>query len=251
MSVNATVKILRFDPSVDQEPYYKEYEISDYDNASSGPLTVLKALHWINRYIEDVAYDYNCRKGFCGLCGMLIDGQAKLACETGVKNGGTVTLEPLSGFPVIRDLIVDTNKAYEQIVRSAVNIKTSSPDKVLQRVENSAEWYAKLQPHVMCRECYLCYASCMALQTGKKWGVFAGPAAMQQIYARHIDGIDESDRIAQAVELGLFECVQCGMCTQVCSAGIPTRENNLKMMEEAEGRGLKPKGEATSYWPMV
>lgn len=253
MSVYATVKVLRFDPSVDVEPYYQDYEITDYDNASSGPLTALKALHWINRYVEDVAYEYNCRKGYCGMCGMMINGQAKLACETTIKEGDAATLEPLAGFPVVRDLVVDTSKAYDKIVKSSVNIKTTSPDKVLQPVENSYQWYVELTPHTFCRECFLCYSSCTALQNANRWGSYAGPAAMHQIHLRHVDGIDESDRIAQAVDMGLFECMKCGMCTQVCPAGITTYENNLEMMEEAEKRGLKPESSDSkaSYWPML
>ena len=76
MTVSARVRILRFDPGIDPEPYYKDYDIADYDT-SAGPLTVLKALHWINLHIEPIAYDYNCRRTTCGLCGMMIDGEPK------------------------------------------------------------------------------------------------------------------------------------------------------------------------------
>lgn len=250
MAVNATVKVLRFDSTIDAEPYYKEYQIKDYDT-TAGPLTALKALHWINLHIEPIAYDYNCRRTSCGMCGMMVNGESKLACRTPIDDGETVTLDPLAGFPVVRDLIVDTERAHRRFVQSSASIKTSSPDKVLQPVADGEFWWNEISHHSTCRECMLCYSSCMALQPGNKWDKFAGPGALHQIYMRHIDGIDESDRIAQAVEMGLFECVQCGMCTKVCPARIPTKENNKKMMDIAEERSLKPQAESTSYWPMV
>jgi succinate dehydrogenase/fumarate reductase-like Fe-S protein len=74
---------------------------------------------------------------------------------------------------------------------------------------------------------------------------------MQQIYLRHIDGQDQSNRLEQAVYSGVFECMQCGNCTTVCPALIPAAENIKSMMDEAEAAGLKPSTERTSYWPLL
>ena len=250
MAVNAKVRILRFDPSVDSEPYEKEYEITGFDT-TSGPLSVLKALHWINNNIEPIAYDYNCRRASCGLCGMMINGEPRLACMTAIEDGDTVLLEPLAGFPVIRDLIVDNEKAKRRFVQASVNLKTSSPDKICKPIEPAEKWWDVISNHTFCRECMLCYSTCMSLQQADRWTTFAGPGALAQIYGKHISGIDESDRVAQAVEMGVFECMQCGNCTSVCPARIPTSENNKALMDEAESRGIAPKGDKTSWWPMI
>lgn len=250
MATSAKITILRFDPSVDAEPYTKDYEVKDFDT-TAGPLSVLKALHWINNNIEPIGYEYNCRRATCGLCGMMINGEARLACMTEVKDGDTVLLEPMPGFPVLRDLIVDTERAQRRFVQADVQLKTSSPDKVCQPINPPEKWWDTISNHTLCRECMLCYASCMALQNNDKWNVFAGPGALAQVYGKHISGIDESDRVAQAVDLGVFECMQCGMCSKVCPSRIPTMENNKALMEEAEQRGIAPKSENTSWWPMV
>jgi succinate dehydrogenase/fumarate reductase iron-sulfur protein len=250
MADSATLRIRRFDPSTDPEPYYKEYEITGFDT-ESGPLTVLKALHWINLHIEPIAYDYNCRRTSCGLCGVMVDGEAKLGCMAPITMGKEVTVEPLLGFPIIRDLIVDTSIAHQRFLQTSVSIKTSGPDEVCRTNISAENWWNVTSHHVSCRECMLCYSSCQALQSFNRWDSFAGPGALQQIYLRHIDEIDESDRVKQAVDLGVFECVQCGMCTKVCPAHIPTCENNRRLMDEAEQSGLKPSDERTSYWPML
>lgn len=250
MTVSATISIKRFDPSVDNEPYIKDYQIIDFDT-TIGPLSVLKALHWINNNVEPIAYDYNCRRASCGLCGMMVNGAAKLACMTQVNDGDEILLEPLSGFPVIRDLIVDNDRAHQRFVQASVNLKTSSPDAVCKPIDPPEKWWDELAAHNLCRECMLCYASCQALQQDNMWNTFAGPGALAQVYGKHISGIDESDRVAQAVELGVFQCVQCGMCSTVCPARIPTAQNNKNLMDEAIDRGIAPIDNETPWWPMI
>lgn len=242
-----TLTIVRFDPTMDTEPYEKTYEVPD--DPEFAPMTALKALHYINRFEEPIGYDFNCRRGSCGRCAVMIDGQPKLSCMFPLT--GSHRIEPLKGFPVLRDLIVDKESAYAKFVDTSHTIKTLSPDGVLAPM--SGEMYReKIYPLNFCRECMCCYASCQALHDFGKWASYAGPGAMQQLYLRHIDGMDKSARIDQAVFAGLFECVQCGNCTTVCPSLIPAAENIKEMMDEAEAQGLKPAvGEGTEYWPMI
>lgn len=240
------ITIERFDPTMDTQPHESTYEVPadpDFD-----PMTALKALHYINRYLEPIGYDYNCRRGTCGRCSIMVDGKPRLACLTELT--GKHTFAPLTGFPVVRDLIVDKKKAYARFVESNHTIKTLGPDDVLQPIDGDT-WRETIYPLNACRECMCCYAGCQALQAGKRWGAYAGPGAMQEIYLRSIDGEDASDRIGQAVFAGLFECVQCGNCTTNCPSGITAAENIKKMMDIATQRGLAPKtSESTSWWPM-
>mgnify|MGYP000630865479 CR=1 FL=1 len=97
------VRILRFNPAKDAQPYYKEYEVP----LSEG-LTVLMALNYIYENIDSsLAYYYSCRTGKCGGCTVMVNGKAVLACVTLVE--GDITIEPLPGFKVIKDLVVDTS----------------------------------------------------------------------------------------------------------------------------------------------
>ncbi|MDR0513975.1 MAG: 4Fe-4S dicluster domain-containing protein [Coriobacteriaceae bacterium] len=247
MPENFKISIMKHDPSLNEKPAKKTYEVPD--DPEFAPMTALKALHYINRYLEPVAYDYNCRRGTCGRCAMMIDGQPRLACLFPLS--GSHTLEPLFGFPVVRDLVVDKGEAYARFVNSNHSIKTLGPKQVLKPIPFK-HWEEKIYPLNSCRECMSCYASCQSWHLFNRKGSYAGPGAMQQIYLRHIDTEDKMDRIEQAVFSGLFECVQCGTCTQVCPALIPGSENIKAMMDEAEARGLKPaSGQATDYWPAL
>lgn len=241
------ITITRFDSSVDSEPYDVTYEVPD--DPDFAPMTALKALHWIDRYEEPIAYDFNCRSGTCGRCAIMIDGLPKLACYFVLT--GDHHLAPLTGFPVIRDLVVNKREAYLRFVQSDHTIKTLAPHEVLKPIDGEY-WRTVVFPLSACRECMCCYASCQALNEFDRWGTFAGPGVMQQIYLRHIDGEDKYDRLDQAVFSGVFECVQCGNCTKVCPSLIMCTENIKQMMDEAEAAGIKPAtDEEVSYWPLL
>jgi succinate dehydrogenase/fumarate reductase iron-sulfur protein len=240
------ITITHFDSSADTKAWTKTYSVPD--DPDFAPMTALKALHWINRYEAPVAYDYNCRRGSCGRCAIMIDGQPRLACLFALK--GSHSFAPLAGFPVLRDLIVDKRTAYAKFIASDHSIKTLAETDLLKPMDGRF-WREVVYPLNACRECMCCYASCNALNLFNKWGRFAGPGALQQVYLRHIDGEDRSDRIEQAVFLGLFECVQCGNCTSNCPSLIPCSENIQSMMDEAQSRGLKPQGTSSNHWPML
>jgi succinate dehydrogenase/fumarate reductase iron-sulfur protein len=227
MDASFNIRIRRFDPSRDEQPYIASYQVPDLPQ--SRPMTALKALHWIYRYQEPVAYDYNCRRGSCGRCAMMIDGLPRLACY--FQLSGEHLLEPLSGCPVIRDLVVDTSQWMRCFVESVNAIQASPADTM--RPISGEFWRDVIYPINACRECMCCYAVCRAVSPGKDGGNYLGPGAMQQIYLRHVDGADKADRLRQAVAGGLFECSQCGLCSLVCPARIPCAENIFTLMNAA------------------
>jgi succinate dehydrogenase/fumarate reductase iron-sulfur protein len=246
MPASYKITITLFDSSKDSKARDVTFEVPD--DPLFAPMTALKALHYINRYLAPIAYDYNCRRGTCGRCAMMIDDMPRLACTTELT--GTHRLAPLRGFPVIRDLVVDKQRAYQQFVASAHTIKTTGPADVLKPMDKTF-WEEVIYPLNACRECMCCYASCQSLQDFDRWGSYAGPGAMQEIFLRQIDGEDVANRIEQAVFAGLFQCVQCGNCTSNCPAGISASENIKTMMNEATKQGLAPTAKATNWWPMV
>ena len=95
------VRILRFNPAISEEPFYHGYEVPFVES-----LTVLMSLNYIYENIDSsLAYYYSCRTGKCGGCTVMVSGKAVQACATIVK--GDITVEPLSGYKVIKDLVVD------------------------------------------------------------------------------------------------------------------------------------------------
>ncbi len=240
MAESIIAKVFRFDPSTDAAPYYKEYEVP-YEDDGSGFMTGLQVLHYIYENIEPIAYDFNCRGSLCGRCSMRIDGKPGLACYTPLQPGEH-TFEPLGNLPIIRDLIIDRKPFAKRFVESGVAKKTVNPVKKSEDIDYNLYWNT-LERLNNCRECMACYDVCYALNNNNDWD-YIGPGAMAQIAFRHLDPHDDADRIEQAVFSGLWKCILCGACSQVCPAQIDHVSLFRGMREEAERRGLKPSEEA-------
>lgn len=228
-------KVLKYDPAVDAEPHYETYTV-DWVEDESGIMSALQVLVAINDKESQVAFDYCCHSSLCGRCSMMIDGKPALACVTPLTPGEH-TFEPLSGLPVVKDLVVEKSAPYERIVGVDVTVKTKEPISQFKDIDYDLYWNV-LEKLNMCRECMCCYSVCPAVAAG--WNGYVGPAAMGAIAQRYYDTVDESDRLAQAVYSGLFNCIQCGACQAACPGGIPLTELFGAMQKDAEERGLKP-----------
>lgn len=242
MAQNITAKILRFDPSVDAAPHFEEYDVPWIEDESN-IVTGLQVLKYVNENIEPITFDSCCYCSICGRCSIMIDGTPCLACATPLLPGKHA-FEPLRGFPVIRDLIVETDRAYTRFVDSVMENQTVEPIKTLCNYDYDFYWEV-LDRMSTCRECLCCYAACPALQERGAWDTFIGPGAMMQIGLRHLDGRDQSDRILQAVTSGLFQCDLCGECAAVCSSHIDIVGVVDIMQRAAAERGLVPANAVT------
>lgn len=242
--MSVTVKICKFNPGVDSEPYYITNEVPWHEDMS-----VLEAVRYVHDEIEPVSFDYCCRAASCGLCGMKVDGVAVLACIKKVEDESTLTVDPLDGFPVIRDLIVDRTKAKNKIL---ANRPAFSRDmEMTDPVPMSRESVLKTSILQQCRECLLCTSSCPVVQMGGM-DYYAGPTVMARIASRYYDEREgkAEERLAQAVEQGLQHCIQCGTCTSVCPKGDLLKIDGYEysfidhvrywkeMLAEAEEKGL-------------
>src|ERR1700682_1108831 len=105
--MHITLKIKRFNPESDQKAHWESYplEVEPTDR-------LLDALHQVKWYQDGtLALRRSCAHGICGSDNMRINGHNRLACKVLVKDvakdGGTVTVEPMLGLPVIKDLILD------------------------------------------------------------------------------------------------------------------------------------------------
>ncbi len=96
------VKVFRFDPSMDKEPYYKSYEVLFEPGMSA-----MDALDYIYQNLDSgiAYYDHaGCSLGICARCTGKINGKPGLMCQTVIQ--GDITLEPVSTSKVIKDLVV-------------------------------------------------------------------------------------------------------------------------------------------------
>ena len=242
----AKMKVFRFDPSVDTEPYYSEYEVPVDEGMS-----VLQGLHYIRENFDPISYEYSCRATSCGMCGMVVNGTPCFACCTPLEEGQSYTVEPLDRYPVVKDLVVDRS-AVEQRIRYVMP-QFSRSTEMVSPARLSGESYLSTSMLQQCRDCGICMSVC---PTVGMLGIekYAGPEVLVKIAARYFDEREgmEDMRLGQAVSEGLFSCIECGTCTTVCPKGdlIKTGDSPYsfidhvsyfkKMKEDAIAKGLKP-----------
>ena len=101
------IKVFRFDPTVDKEPQYKVYKVPCVG------YSVLNALQYAYaHYDRSLAFRAGCSgkgAGRCGACPVLINGVPALSCYKMVEEG--MVVEPHPKFELIKDLVVDRNRA--------------------------------------------------------------------------------------------------------------------------------------------
>jgi succinate dehydrogenase/fumarate reductase iron-sulfur protein len=101
MGESAVVHVFRFNPQDDERPVFQEFKVP-YDKKK----TVLDALQYIYESVDSsLAFRESCQSGFCGLCGLCVNGKTCLACATYMTK--RMKIEPLHGRTIIRDLVVD------------------------------------------------------------------------------------------------------------------------------------------------
>lgn len=206
------VTIQKYDPSVDEKPYFVDFDVEWHEN-----MTLLEALVACNDNCSPVVFDYSCRGRDCGRCAMALNGEPCLACVTLVNADGENVVTPLPGFPVVRDLVVDKTKVTGRVAKTMIRQRANALtlDEINAPVDPAI--YAKMDPLEHCARCGVCTAACpvVAAMGLKK---YAGPTQMIATALRFYDPYDQGDRVVEAVQNGLFNCIQCGKCDEVCKA---------------------------------
>ncbi|WP_136066938.1 succinate dehydrogenase iron-sulfur subunit [Modicisalibacter radicis] len=214
------VQIYRYHPEQDAAPHMEAFELGE-EFRQKMVLEVLESLKITN---PDLVYRRSCREGVCGSDGMNINGKNGLACITSVAEvlgkGNTLTLRPLPGMPVIRDLVVDQTlffKQFEKIRPYLINDETPPAVERLQSPEERDRLDGLY-------ECILC--ACCSSQCPSWWwnpDKFIGPAGLIQAYRFLNDSRDTASR-ERLTELedpfSVFRCRQIGNCMWVCPKGL-------------------------------
>ncbi len=211
------LKIFRFDPDVDPQPYYKEYFVE-----AQGNERVLDCLNRI-KWTQDgtIAYRMSCAHGVCGSDAMRINGKCSLACQKLVKDFDSkeILVEPLPSFKPLKDLIVDMNPFFERVAEIRPYLKASeAPEK--ERLQ-SPEDRKKVDLAIRCILCACCTASCPVVNQNDD---FCGPAPLVQAFRRIFDSRDDErlERLSQLnIENGAWACENHFECTRACPKEIP------------------------------
>ena len=228
--MNLTLKIWRQDGPSDRG-HLKTYEVSDV----SPDMSFLEMLDMLNEQLigrdeEPIAFDSDCREGICGMCGLMISGEAHgpektTTCQLHMRSfsdGETITIEPwrATAFPVIRDLVVDRT-AFDRIIQAGgfISVNTGSapdanstpiPKPDADRAFQAAE----------CIGCGACVAACpnasaMLFMSAKVTHLGELPQGQPERWSRVVD------MVAQHDHEGFGGCTNIGACSVACPKGIP------------------------------
>jgi succinate dehydrogenase / fumarate reductase, iron-sulfur subunit len=211
-------RIYRYDPEKQARPSFREYDV----RLEATDRKVLDALERIRSTLDDsLGYRRSCREGVCGSDAMNINGRNALACITPLEGlGEPVTLAPLPGFPVIRDLIVDMTQFFAHYHEIRPYLINDEPPPERERLQ-SPEERAKLDGLY---ECILC-ACCSGFCPSYWWNPdkFIGPAGLLQAERFIVDSRDRAsaERLAFLDDVyRLYRCRGIMNCTEVCPKGL-------------------------------
>ena len=211
-----TFRIKRYDPDVDVKPYFKEYPVNldETDRVLDG----LNTIKWDQD--GTLTYRRSCAHGVCGSDAVRINGRNYLACKTLMKEfGKKITIEPLIGFKVVKDLVVDMEPffdAYKSIKPYLIAGEAPAGEERRQ----TPEQLERYESATKCILCAACTSSCPITWTNES---FVGPAAIVNagrfIYDSRDEGAAERLRILNA-QSGVWRCRTVFNCTEVCPRDI-------------------------------
>ena len=211
-----TLKILRFNPSEDREPAYRDYKVEV--EPTDRVLDALNSLKWYQD--GTITYRRSCAHGVCGSDAMRINGVNRLACKVLMRDvGSQVTVEPLMGFRVVKDLVVDMEPffaQYRSIFPYLIN-DTQPPER--ERLQ-SIEEREVFDDTTKCILCAACTTACPSFWANDE---FVGPAAIVNAHRFIFDSRDHgaAERMVRLDSReGVWRCRTIFNCTEACPREI-------------------------------
>ena len=210
------IRVKRFERGKDHEPYWSDYEVE-----ADPTDRLLDALHTIKWYQDGtLAFRRSCAHGVCGSDAMLINGANRLACKVLLQElGERITVEPMRGFPVVKDLVVDMEPFFDKYraVKPYLIVHDEPPAKERRQTPRERERY---EDTTKCILCGACTTSCPSFWSNPD---YVGPAAIVNAHRFLFDGRDQGadERLALlGAREGVWRCRTIYNCTEACPRGI-------------------------------
>lgn len=234
MAEGKTVKLqVKRQDTPDGQSYWQEFEVP-YE-PQMNVTTCLQSIAAVGKTTAGqktapVAYDANCLEEVCGSCTMLINGRVRQACsalvDELVRDGGEIIrLEPMTKFPVVRDLLVDRRRMFEALKRVKAwvpvdgYVDDTPPPLMAPKIQDQG--YALQR----CMTCGCCVEACPQVNDRTQ---FIGASAIGQamIYQKHAIGQNLADERLDALmdTGGIAECGNAQNCVKVCPKSVPLTE---------------------------
>jgi succinate dehydrogenase / fumarate reductase iron-sulfur subunit len=226
------LRILRFDPERDEAQHWERYELE------AGPMDRVLDLLLRVKAEQDgtLSFRRSCGHGICGSDAMMINNRNRLACRIRVDQlGRKISVAPLPGLPVEKDLIVDMTGFFEKYRSVKPFLVNDHPAPERERLQSPAQ-RAIYDDTTKCILCAACTTSCPSFWARPE---YVGPAAIVQAHRFIFDSRDEGaeERLdILADENGVWRCRTIFNCVDACPRGINITKAILEVSRAIVGR---------------
>lgn len=214
--MKVTFEIRRYNPEKDKKPYWQTFELEMEPTDR-----VVDGLNYIKWYMDGtLAFRRSCVHGICGSDAMVINGRNRLACKVLVRSlGRHIKIEPLRGFRVIKDLVVDMEPFFEKYRQVLPYLINPDPPPSGERLQ-SPEDRERYDDTTKCILCAACTTSCPSFWANSN---FLGPAAIVQAHRFIFDSRDKGTLERLKVlgsKWGVWRCRTVFNCVDACPREI-------------------------------
>ncbi|MFT7002690.1 MAG: succinate dehydrogenase / fumarate reductase iron-sulfur subunit [Sulfurimonas sp.] len=242
-------KVFRFNAYQDYLPYYDNHRMQV--NSGEVVLDILDRIKW--DIDGSFSYRRSCRHGICGACAIKVNGRATLACKENINDmtelfGDELTIEPLSIKRAVKDMIIDTDDfwyKHDAIHPYLISDVNEHPEHEHIVTPEQAD---ELHEADLCIQCGACHYACPVVEINES---FFGPAAFAKAFRFEADVRDEAhtERLLHLHEekQGLWDCVKCFECAEVCPKNVNPIEKITKLHQKLFKKGVATSNIATRH----
>ena len=210
------LSVLRYDPERDKKPHWERYSVES--EPMDRVLDVLHRVKW--DHDGSLTFRRSCAHGVCGSDAMMINGRNRLACKIRVDQlGRKISVAPLPGMPVIKDLVVDMDDFFAKYRSVMPYLVANDAPPERERLQ-SAEDRERYDDTTKCILCAACTSACPSFWAQSS---YVGPAAIVNAHRFIFDSRDhaEHERLEiLADEDGVWRCRTIFNCVDACPRGI-------------------------------
>lgn len=215
--MKVTLKVFRYNPETDDKPHYDKFVVD-----AEPTDRVLDLLEYVKGYQDGtLSFRRSCAHGICGSDAVRINGVNRLACKVLVQTlrSKKITIEPILGLPVIKDLIVDMESFFDHYLSVIPYFVNDEPPPMKERLQ-SHEQHERFEDTTKCILCACCTTSCPSFWSSEE---YIGPAAIVTAHRFIFDSRDRAGaerlRILNDI-FGVYRCHTIFNCTDACPREI-------------------------------
>ncbi len=241
--------ILRFYRGSPGKQYWEEFELvlEPMMNVISACLEIQRRpINRAGQTVTPIAWEEGCLEEVCGSCSLLINGRPRQACTALLANimketnSSTITLAPLSKFPLVRDLIVDRSQMFENLQKANAWIEVDGTWTKGVGPKISPKKQEVMYALSTCMTCGCCVEACPQINSHSK---FVGPQIISQVRlfnAHPVGALQKAERLHFLMqEGGIADCGNAQNCVRVCPKNIPLTDSIAAIGRDVTLQALK------------